>query len=111
MLVSWLSASNGLHLSIYPPHSTAFTDTLANDVLAFNLNATIAILQNLSATFASIGTSQGDILAMNTNNIISQLEDIRDGQLPNIEDSVDLLEDQVDELSGHIDNVVVSVRL
>ena len=39
-----------------------------------------------------------------------QLEDIENNQLPDIEMNVDLLGRQVDELSGHIDDVVVSVH-
>ena len=110
-VVSWL-VSNGvispsLHLYICPPHSAAFNDTLANDVLLFNVTAAIATLQELSDTFAAIPDAS---LVTATDEIVAQLRDIDENQLPAIEMSVDLLEDQVDRLSDHIDGVVVSLH-
>jgi hypothetical protein len=84
---------------------TAFRETLSTDTLGFNLTETIATLMQLRDTFDAAGAAT---LVTQTDGIISDLVTIRDTQLGAIEGNVELLEQQVDQLSTHIDTVVVS---
>ena len=62
----------------------------------------------LQGIFTSAGETD---LADDTETIINDLVNIRDVQLGAIESNVDLLEEQVDQLSTHIDTVVVSTYI
>ena len=84
---------------------SAFRETLSTDTLGFNLTETIATLMQLRDTFDAAGAAT---LVTQTDGIISDLVTIRDTQLGAIEGNVELLEQQVDQLSTHIDTVVVS---
>lgn len=77
---------------------------LESDLLSFDLDSSVSTLQNLNETFTSAGQSE---LAAKTDDIIAQLLAIN-SSLPSIEMNVGLLTSQVEELSNHIDNVVVS---
>ena len=100
-----------MYTCIYHTYSTydfslpAFTETLANDVLSFNLPETISTLQQISIAFMTAGETD---LATDTDSIITQLQDVQNNQIPAINMSVQLLESQVNDLSTHIDTVVVS---
>ena len=83
----------------------AFRETLSGDALGFDLDDTITTLETLRGQFNTAGQTD---LETQTNNIIMQLEDIRDNQLPAIDSSAERLEGQVNQLSDHIDTVVVS---
>lgn len=83
----------------------AFRETLSGDALGFDLVATITTLETLRDQF---NTPTPTTLGTQTNDIIVQLEDIRDNQLPAIDSSAERLEGQVNQLSDHIDTVVVS---
>ena len=82
-----------------------FRETLSGDTLGFNLTETITTLMQLREAFNAAGEAG---LVTLTDSIISDLESIRDTQLGAIEGNVELLERQVDQLSTHIDTVVVS---
>jgi prominin 1 len=82
---------------------TAFRDTLSASILAFDLNATITSLEQVRDMFGTLATE--------TQDIIDKLENIRDVLIPAIETNVATLEMQVDQLSSHIDNVVVQTNV
>jgi hypothetical protein len=84
---------------------TEFRETLSGDTLGFNLTETITTLMQLREAFNAAGEAG---LVTLTDSIIFDLESIRDTQLGAIEGNVELLERQVDQLSTHIDTVVVS---
>jgi prominin 1 len=84
---------------------TEFRETLSGDTLGFNLTETITTLMQLRDAFNAAGET--DLVTL-TDSIIFDLESIRDTQLGAIEGNVELLERQVDQLSTHIDTVVVS---
>ena len=71
--------------STYDFSLPAFTETLANDVLSFNLPETISTLQQISVAFATAGEPG---LATDTDNIIGQLQDLQNNQIPAINMSV-----------------------
>ena len=83
----------------------AFRETLSGDALGFDLDATIATLETLRDQFNSPTPTA---LGTQTNDIIVKLVGIRDNQLPAIDSSAERLEGQVNQLSDHIDTVVVS---
>ena len=95
-----------MSLSICPSPSSAFREQLQADILAFNLTDSISSLEQVRDALA---TASQAALVTSANAIITQLEDIRDNQLHSVKMNAKLLETQVDELSDHIDGVVVSM--
>jgi hypothetical protein len=86
---------------------TEFRETLSGDTLGFNLTETITTLMQLRDAFNAAGET--DLVTL-TDSIIFDLESIRDTQLGAIEGNVELLERQVDQLSTHIDTVVIQTK-